>query len=84
MQKSQTPIFYLELEIEFKKNKSFIPKAVYCITHSEVPSDIFKDQRSIDIINSQCYPKTHKSEKEFRIKKLTKKVFLGYQSSHAS
>ena len=84
MQKSQIPIFYLELEIEFKKNKSFIPKAVYCITYSEAPSDIFKDQSSIDIINSQCYPKTHKSEKEFRIKKLTKKVFLGYRSSSAS
>ena len=72
------PIYFMEIEIAYKKGKSLIKSDTWCVTTYQTPSDISRhDRKTMSRLNQLYYSKGYKSTKQIVILNIKSKKQVG-------
>jgi len=82
---SHKPIYYMEIEVAYKKGKSLVKDDTWCVTTYETPSDISRyDKKTMSRLNGLYYAKGYKSAKQIVILKINSKKQIGTTNGHTN
>lgn len=79
MQQSESQIYYMNLDIAYKKNKSTINKESWAVSRWCSPEDIMKNcKRTMNRLAEECYGKTFKGDKRIIIRGVRDVKWIGH------
>jgi len=72
------PIYYMDVKIKYKKNKSYLETTNWIVTKYESPIDIMRyDEKTMQRLRDELYGKT-KQDKDLIISFISYKTIIGY------
>jgi hypothetical protein len=72
------PIFYLQLEVAFKKGNKVIARKEWAVSTYDTPGEIMRlDRKTMDSLSSRLYPITFKGERKIIVRKVLEKKTIG-------
>jgi len=79
---SKAPIYYMNAQIAYKKNKIVSERSSWIVSIYDKPYDIMKhDKRTMNRLINEAYGKKSKNKnKEIIIRGITSKLFLNYSN----
>lgn len=79
------PIYFMEIEVAYKKGKSLIKVDSWCVTTYTKPSDISRyDKKTMSRLSEQYYSKSYKSQRNIVILKIVSKKQVGMTNESIS
>lgn len=71
-------IYYLEIEVSYKKGKSIIKSSTWAVSKYTTPMEIMKnDKKTMNRLMGEYYSKTYKSQKQLFITKVLSHKIIG-------
>jgi hypothetical protein len=72
------PIYYMDVKIKYKKNKSYLQVTNWVVSKYESPIDIMRyDDKTMDRLKDELYGKT-KQDRDIIITSVIYKTLVGY------
>lgn len=75
---SHKPIYFMEIDVAYKKGKSLIKDETWCVTTYETPSDITRhDKKTMARLSGLYYNNSYKSTRQIVILNIKSKKQIG-------
>lgn len=75
---SPKPIYFMDIDIAYKKGKSLVKVPTWCVTTYETPSDITRfDKKTISRLTQEFYGTSYKSDRKVIVMKINTKKKIG-------
>ena len=72
------PIFYLQIEVAYKKGKQIFTRKEWAVSTYDTPNEIMRlDKKTMDSLTSRLYIGSYKGEKQIIIRKILEKKVIG-------
>lgn len=76
------PIYFLEIEVSFKKGKLNQNRKEWAVSKYDTPSGIMMhDNKTIDSLRDRLFGNTYKGDKSLVITKVLEKKIVGYAAN---